>query len=96
MLFGWRVLGQLRGSRGPKTGLDMALVGALPWPLIGGFVMAGSTLWAVLDAANVRPPLPLFVVISLLLGGMLAALISRSVFRWVWSEPTHYGMKELP
>jgi tRNA A-37 threonylcarbamoyl transferase component Bud32 len=83
MLFGWRVLGELRKSRGEMAGFDTALVGALPWPLVFVFGMVGSTLWAVLDAAHIQPPLLLFVVISLLLGGVPALMMVRWVFHWV-------------
>ncbi len=85
MIFGWRVLGELRKSRGEMPGLDTALVGALPWPLIFAFAMVGSTLWASLDAANIHPSLPLFTVMSLLLGAVPAAVMIRWVFRWVKS-----------
>ncbi len=85
MLFGWRVLGELQKSRGEMQGLDTALVGALPWPLISVFAMVGSTLWVALDTANIHPSLPLFVVTSLLLGAVPAAMMIRWVFRWVKS-----------
>jgi hypothetical protein len=85
MLLGWRVLGELRRSRGEIPGLDTALVGALPWPLIFVFGLVGITLWAALDAAGRQPPLPLFVVGSLLLGAVPAVLLVRWVFCWVKS-----------
>lgn len=83
MLFGWRVLAELRGRRGSKPGFDTALCGALPWPLILGLVMVAGTIWAITDAIGVSLPMPLFVMISLLLGGMLAAKLTLKVVRWV-------------
>ena len=84
MLFGWRVLGELRRSRGEMPGLDTALMGALSWPLIGVFIIVGITLWEIVQKGY--PPLlslPLFVVLSLVLGAVPAGLLSRWVFRWV-------------
>ncbi len=87
VLFGWRVLGELRKSRGEMPGLDTALVGALSWPLIGVFTIVGITLWETLHfAGSTTPSLPLFTVLSLLVGAVPAGLLSRRVFRWVKSD----------
>lgn len=86
MLFGWRILSELRKSRGEMPGLDTALVGALPWPLVFVFGMVGITLWEALSAfSKVPPSLPLFVVLSLMLGAVPAAMMVRWVFRWLKS-----------
>ena len=86
MLFGWRVLGELRKSRGAMPGLDLALVGALPWPLIFVFAIVGIMLWEMLQSAGYATlSLPLFVVLSLLIGAVPAGLLSQWVFRWVKS-----------
>jgi hypothetical protein len=84
MLLGWRMLGELRKSRGEMPGLDTALIGALSWPLIGVFVVVGITLWESIQSAAKAPlSLPLFVVLSLLVGAVPAGLLSLKVFRWV-------------
>ena len=89
MLFGWRVLGDLRARPGPKIGLDTALIGALSWPLVLCFLAVGSTLWALTDAMGRTVPLPLFVVISLAFGGVLAARLALKVYRWVAYPSPH-------
>lgn len=86
MLLGWRALAELRAAPGRTRGLDTALVGALPWPLLLGFMTVGGTLWSVADALGTAIPLPLFVMTSVLLGGFLAARIAIRVFRWVKGE----------
>jgi hypothetical protein len=48
--------------------------------------MVAGTIWAIADAMGLSVPLPLFVMMSLLLGGMLAAKLTLRVVRWV--EPT--------
>ena len=82
MLFGWRVLAEVRGPSSRKPGFDTALVGALSWPSILAFVLVGGTIWSVADAFGASLPLPLFVMTSLLLGGLLAAKMIQRVFRW--------------
>jgi len=84
MLFGWRVLGELRKSRGDVLGLDTALIGALSWPLIGVFTIVGITFWETLLAVGKEMrSIPLFVVLSLLLGSVPAGLLCLKVIRWV-------------
>ena len=83
MLFGWRVLAEIREQPSPKRGFDTALVGAMSWPLILAFVIVGGTIWSIADAFGMPLPLPLFVMTSLILGGVLAVKMVQRVFRWV-------------
>jgi tRNA A-37 threonylcarbamoyl transferase component Bud32 len=89
MLFGYRVLADLRKSRGEKPGLDTALIAVLPWPLVIVFAIVGTLLWEAFQAlGRLDPSIPLFVVLSLLLGTLPAAIIIRWVLRWVMGGTT--------
>jgi hypothetical protein len=84
ILFGGRVLAELRKSRGEWPGLDTALIAVLPWPLLVVFAMVGTLLWEAFRALGfLDPSIPLFVVLSLLIGALPAAAIIRLVLRWV-------------
>jgi tRNA A-37 threonylcarbamoyl transferase component Bud32 len=86
-ILGALALGQIRQSGGRQGGFGSALFGALSWPVLVIIALIGVLAPIPLFVFGISVGMPVIIAIVLVLAGLAAAILVRTVGRWALALP---------